>query len=44
MLVRLRENAGAAAHFNGEVRERAELDRRFESIITNWCALLSRQR
>jgi ABC-type uncharacterized transport system fused permease/ATPase subunit len=33
-----------AALFTGDVTERTELDRRFESIITNWYALLSRQR
>ncbi|WP_412772064.1 ABC transporter ATP-binding protein/permease [Nitrobacter sp.] len=43
-LARLRENAEEVAHFNGEPAERAELDRRFGSIITNWYALLSRQR
>jgi putative ATP-binding cassette transporter len=43
-LARLRENAEEVAHFNGEAAERAELDRRFGSIITNWYALLSRQR
>lgn len=43
-LARLRENAEEVAHFNGEAAERAQLDRRFGAIITNWYALLSRQR
>jgi putative ATP-binding cassette transporter len=43
-LARLRENAEEVAHFNGEAAERAQLERRFGAIITNWYALLSRQR
>ncbi|GAB1715443.1 MAG: ABC transporter related [Nitrobacter sp.] len=43
-LARLRENAEEVAHFSGEAAERAQLDRRFGAIITNWYALLSRQR
>ncbi|GAB1715005.1 MAG: ABC transporter related [Nitrobacter sp.] len=43
-LARLRENAEEVAHFKGEAAERAELGRRFSSIITNWYAILSRER
>ena len=42
-LARLREHAEEVAHFNGEAAERAQLDRRFGAIITNWYALLSRE-
>jgi putative ATP-binding cassette transporter len=43
-LARLRENAEEVAFIRGEPAERAELDRRFSFVMTNWYALLSRQR
>lgn len=43
-LARLRENTEEVAFIRGESAERAELDQRFSLLMTNWYALLSRQR
>ncbi|WP_186453794.1 ABC transporter ATP-binding protein/permease [Denitratisoma sp. DHT3] len=43
-LARLRENTEEVAFIRGEPAERAELDQRFSLLMTNWYALLSRQR
>jgi putative ATP-binding cassette transporter len=42
-LARLRENTEEVAFIRGERAERAELDRRFSFLVTNWYALLSRE-
>lgn len=43
-LARLRENGEEVAHFNGAAAEHTGLDRRFGTIVSNWYALLSRER
>ncbi len=43
-LVRVRENAEQIALLDGELAERERLMRRFENVVTNWLAIMTRQK
>ncbi len=43
-LMRLRENAESIAFYRGEAQERAQVNRRFEAVFSNFARLIKKQR